>query len=70
MLQLLNSFLSKAGSIKEQKTEGMAAVVAYLMFASYCLTLVIILCLIGIMPNLSNNLKSGVIKEPITHIIP
>lgn len=70
MLQLFNSFLSKSGLIKEQKTEGMAAVVAYLMFASYCLTLVIILCLIGIMPNLSKNLKPGVIEEPITHLLP
>ncbi|WP_196527771.1 hypothetical protein [Nostoc commune] len=35
MLRLFNSFASKLGSIKEQKTEGMAAVVAYLMFASY-----------------------------------
>ncbi len=70
MLQLLNSFLSKAGLIKEQKTEGMAAVVAYLMFASYCLTLIIILCLVGIMPNFSNNLKPEIIEEPITRIIP
>ncbi|RCJ42452.1 hypothetical protein A6770_34665 [Nostoc minutum NIES-26] len=28
MLQLFNSFVAKIGSIKEQKTEGMAAVVA------------------------------------------
>ncbi|QSJ16399.1 hypothetical protein JYQ62_32505 [Nostoc sp. UHCC 0702] len=46
MLQLFNSFVAKIGSIKEQKTEGMAAIVAYLMFASYCLTLVAILCVI------------------------
>lgn len=49
MLRLFNSFASKLGSIKEQKTEGMAAVVAYLMFASYCLTLVAILCVIVIL---------------------
>lgn len=46
MLQLLNSILSKLGTIKDQKTEGMAAVVAYLMFASYCLTLVTLICLV------------------------
>ncbi len=46
MLRLFNSLVSRIGSIKEQKTEGMAAVVAYLMFASYCLTLVAILCVV------------------------
>jgi hypothetical protein len=46
MLQIFNSFLSKLGSIKEQKTEGMTAIVAYLMFASYCLTLVALLIFI------------------------
>ncbi len=40
MLQAFNLLLSKITSIKEQKTEGLAGVVAYLMFASYCLTLV------------------------------
>ncbi|MEO0686337.1 MAG: hypothetical protein AAFY76_15190 [Cyanobacteria bacterium J06649_11] len=40
MLQIFNLFLEKMGNIKDQKHEGMAAVVAYLMFASYCLTLI------------------------------
>ncbi|MEA5507000.1 hypothetical protein VB735_28680 [Halotia wernerae UHCC 0503] len=49
MLRLFNSFVSRIGTIKEQKTEGMAAVVAYLMFASYCLTLVAIFCVIVVL---------------------
>ena len=46
MLQAFNLLLSKMNIIKEQKTEGMAAIVAYLMFASYCLTLVALLIVI------------------------
>ena len=48
MIQIFNLFLEKIGNIKEQKHEGMAAVVAYLMFASYCLTLLAIIVIMAL----------------------
>lgn len=48
MLQIFNLFLEKIGNIKEQKHEGIAAVVAYLMFASYCLTLIALIAIMAI----------------------
>ncbi|AFY57616.1 hypothetical protein Riv7116_5221 [Rivularia sp. PCC 7116] len=48
MLQIFSLFLEKIGNIKEQKHEGMAAVVAYLMFTSYCLTLIALIVIIAL----------------------